>query len=210
MALNDVVAIVCPFTRGSTRSPAGLVVLHYRQAQANDVAQSDSEAYTECADAVIGSWGEGDPSELFAMNTQVGPAEFFGITKPEIGGVGSVTQALNGGTAGDQGVSMRTAAVVSKMTTMRGRHFRGRMYVPAIGEQAQSSGVLIAAAVGYLGIASNALRIVNEAGLASPQFDMVVYSPTLSAAQGQVVSTEVSSFRVRDTLGTIRGRQDVG
>jgi len=209
MALNDVIAIECPFTRGTTRQPAGLVVLHYRQAQANDVAQSDAEAYTECADAVAGSWGEGAPDELYAMNTQVGPCSFYGITKPQIGGVGSVTQALNGGTAADQGVSMRTAAVVSKMTTMRGRHFRGRMYVPAIGEQAQSSGVLVAAAVGYLGVASNALRIVNEAGLASPQFDMVVYSPSLSAETGQIVATEVASFRVRDVLGTIRGRQSV-
>lgn len=121
---------------------------------------------------------------------------------------GATSPALTGGDIGDI-VSRRTAVVVKKLTGLRGRSFRGRMFLPPPTEGRQANGEITPT---YQGIIETWLTdFVQLDDGAGNVFRFTVFSPTLSTfPAGPFIDNPVSNLIVHLTLGSIRGRQDVG
>jgi len=210
MAEQDVVGYVLPFKHDGVFA-LGSLVLHYVQNQANDVGQSDEEAYIEGLRAVAANFTVADRPgvEPWVTNAAIVNPAYFGVTKPTIGAFLPTTVPLPTQGSGTTLGSVRLAAVVSKHTGLRGRSYRGRSYVPGINETAVSQGRIVTDARTYLEQLFDGLRVVNEGGLASPEFQMTVYSATLSKDQSVPVHTPVRSFTVRSIAGSQRRRSRV-
>jgi len=206
MALGDLIAIVQPFEYPDNIE-AAVIVNHYEQTQANDIGQSDQEAYREAANSFAAKIvGLNSNVRWWFTGVKLMEPRFYGVTKPTIGGVGS-PPTLPAGTG--EGLSLRSAIVVQKLSANRGRSYQGRMYLPCVSEVRQEQGILDETFEAQLQTALLNLSTINSAGLASPEFQWRIYSPTLSAAQGSIVATPITRLNVRGVLGTIRNRQRV-
>ena len=124
--------------------------------------------------------------------------ECFGISDP----TASATYVSNtAGTQTGETLPIRSAPVMTKITGLRGRTYRGRTFWPAPGEASQDGGVLLQAWVDVFADAGEELRLYE--GDQMNVYQMVVYSAKLE------IGTRVSNVIVRSTLGSIRGRQAV-
>jgi len=210
MAMNDVIGVVLPF-HVLPGDFLGNLVLHYRQTQDNDVGQSDQQAYAECTNAVLEEFTGGVSGDIPPWSNElalVNP-EFFGVTKPTIGGQVAITENFPTTTDSNPIGSLRAAMVVTKTTALRGRSYRGRAFVPGMKRAYINMGSWAPTATAFVAGRFEAIRIVNEAGLASPEFVMVVYSATQSAKQEAVVATDVEGFIARTQAGSLRRRSRV-
>lgn len=124
--------------------------------------------------------------------------DVLNVTQPQYGNI-----QLSGVTGGlvEQCVSIRAAPVISKRSVLRGRSRRGRMFLMAPTEAQQSGGELNGAAKTLIQTFVNALLIVTPA--TSNIYQAVIWSKVLLEATDQVQNL------VRDTVGSIRGRQKV-
>lgn len=122
----------------------------------------------------------------------------FNVNQPTYMGVAT---SGNPGTGTTEWVGPRVAVVATKRTGLRGRSYRGRMFIPGVQEGQQNAGTLSAGAItNYQAYVDN---LVSMLSLASNQYIMVVYSAKLLTA------TPVSSVNVQNNTGTIRGRKKV-
>ena len=123
----------------------------------------------------------------------------FNIQQPQFGASTEVN--LPGGIAGSS-VALRSAPVITKRTALRGRSFRGRMYMMACPEINQANGVLDAA---YLaGLATLVGKLQTVVG---PTFGGTYNSTVYSAKLG--TNQPINGFEVRQKMGSIRKRQEV-
>ncbi len=106
-------------------------------------------------------------------------------------------------------LSRRSSVVVKKLTGLRGRSFRGRMFLPPPTETRQQNGEINAAFQAII-----EAWMVDFAALtdgASNIFRFSVFSPTLSTfPAGPFIDNIINAVVVHTTLGSIRGRQEVG
>lgn len=123
--------------------------------------------------------------------------DIFNHNQPTFGATFPLGTA--GGSAGES-VALRSAPVVSKRTELRGRSFRGRMFLMAPLEADQSNGVLTGTYRTEIDTFMATLLSVTDAttGLV---FNANVWSETL------LTSTQISSFLLRRTMGGQRKRQ---
>lgn len=101
------------------------------------------------------------------------------------------------------------AAVLSKKTALRGKHYRGRMYIPGVSEDDNVNNALTAGAKTRLDtVATNLLAVVTDA-------NGVTFSPALlSASLWNLVAvppiptvTVLSSITARKQIGTMNSRK---
>lgn len=94
--------------------------------------------------------------------------------------------------------------VVTKQTAQAGRRFRGRLYMPGVEEsQVLDSGIILGAEV-------NAWQASMDALFTSVTSDADVTSFALfhdSSTPNAQVATTITSFRVRNVVGSMRPRQ---
>lgn len=161
------------------------------------VSQSDAEYCEELAievrDTVETEWLPSISDEWSLLRV-----ECHGITNPL---AQSTATSTADGEAVEESVSIRSAPVVTKETGVRGRSFRGRMFLTSITEASQAGGVMSAGLISTIQSFVDALRHLTLTNL--NQYQMVVYSTLLTDG------TKVTSLIVRANLGTIRGRQKV-
>jgi len=209
MAQGDIIALTLDWQYDSDPTGARNVI-HYEQTENNDVGQTDEEAYREGATDLVtvfndaspqGTWKEVTPNVIALTGV-----EFFGITKPEIGG--RVAADVDGGATG-QPISLRSAVIARKDTGMRGRSFAGRIFLPTPSETVQDAGTLTGDAVTAWQTTLNEILELNNPVLRGPAFSAVVYSPTRAAAGMEPFFAAMTGWTVRGTVGTIRNRQDV-
>lgn len=196
---GDVINMVIGGTFGSSATPWSMVK-DYRITAIN-TAGSLSAWLTAVLTTYTGAWVTAllqDLDEQFTFNT----VRAFNRNDP--------TEEANAtvdidGTATDEGLPLRAAVVMLKETGLRGRSFQGRMSFPAIHAAAQDLGLLDAGALALFVAWSGAVRIIGDA---TNQGHMTVYSRTLST-DDVIFNTLVTGYSVRNTLGSIRGRQPV-
>ena len=112
---------------------------------------------------------------------------------------------FNGALTGDV-MPVRSNPVMRKLTLLRGRSYRGRMFLPPIREADQDAGTIVGAHRTALENWVDLLRNLNDG--AGNTWKMCVFSPTLSTFPGgPFISTDVSSVQADLVLGGIRKRQ---
>lgn len=113
------------------------------------------------------------------------------------------TEAGTGGAA-QLGTTPAVAVVVSKVTGLLGRAYRGRIYMPGLREaDVDESGTITGSVVNTYQSAFDALHTALVA-------DSAVNSPALFHSEGTLHAgewTNINSFRVRNIVGTMRPRQ---
>lgn len=129
----------------------------------------------------------------------------IGISNPL---VGVELAAATAGSDTDDYVSVRSAPIVYYSTGLRGRSYNGRNFLLPCGEAQQNGGTMIAS---YL---SSLLAFITGYRRLSQQpstnvYDMTIYSKKLSDQSMTVVSNLVTGWGIRDTMGSLRGRQTV-
>lgn len=122
----------------------------------------------------------------------------FNIDQPTF--EGSASSGNVGGIAGDS-VAIRSAPVVTKLTGFRGRSFRGRTFLPAPLEVDQDGGVITSGHQTVLQTFMDNQRILVHAS--GNRYVAVVYSEKL------ITGTQIGTYEVKLTMGSIRGRQKV-
>lgn len=131
--------------------------------------------------------------------TELDRVDCFNVDQPTFANTAVVNQA---GTVTDPSGSIRAAPVISKKTGLRGRSFRGRMFLPYPTESQTTEGQLEAAFQTNMQSFADDLIIVTD-GTTANQYKLAVRSEFLS------VSTLVTSMIVRSDMGSIRGRKQV-
>lgn len=123
--------------------------------------------------------------------------EVRNITNPVWGAIDPSGQL---GTINDNPVALRSAPVAKKNTGLLGRSNRGRMYLMAPAEQDQNAGNLGNGYVIALGnfLNTDMIQLVSAGGNI---YEAVVYSKLTG------IDNLISNFQVRDTMGSVRGRQ---
>lgn len=152
--------------------------------------------------AVKNAWNGGrDPLKAeYGLLTTFSSVHVNGITDPteetsySVGVRGSgITEAL----------PPRTAPVIRKYTSLRGRSYQGRNYLPRMTEGTVTSGQLNAGAMAAITAFFDQTRFVGPAN--NPFGAEAVYSPTLSVG-GMIVSNSVQRTLVNPYIGTVRRR----
>lgn len=112
-------------------------------------------------------------------------------------------EALSGeiGSSTGDAVPLRNAPVIAKKTALRGKSFRGRMFMMAPSEAQQNSGALTPAYILALQTFIDSLKLVGSIG--GNQYLATVYSETLT------LDNVIENFQVRDIMGTQKSRQKV-
>jgi len=200
MALNDVYQLTMKWDVDG--APMNNVV-HYTQTNDNG-ALTDAETVDLLSqlvsDDVVSDYLPNAPLTL-----DWNGVDGFIVNKPTVAG-GFATNVV--GTTLAQLLPLRSSVVVTKVTALRGRSYRGRFFLPPPGEDVQEKGVITAAYQALIVVFMDIVRSVTDG--AGNSFRMVVYSPTLSPfPETALVATNVDSFIVRSVLGSQRGRQKV-
>lgn len=200
MAIDDIFQCTLKFSSGGQQI---LNILHYVQTvddgsltdqeQADDICELISDVviadYLPKAGTAI-SW---DGCECFILNKPTVAGQ-FNINSP-----GILIEDL---------APLRVSAVAKKGTDVRGRNFRGRMYLPPCTEAQQSGGVLDATYITDMVLYLDNLKDVQNPPV--NDFKMEVYSPTLSDPSMSVfITTRVKTFSINPNTGSQRGRQNV-
>ena len=196
---GDTINIVWSGTFGSSATPWSMVK-DYRITAINN-AGSLSAWLATCAGTYTAAW----TTALLAML-----ADEFTFDRAEAFNRNDLTEGATltidiDGTGNADGLPLRMAAVILKETGLRGRSYLGRMSFPAILGTLQDNGILDDAVVAALTTWAGATRILGDA---TNQGHLTVYSPTLSTPD-IVFNTLVSSYTIRNVMGSIRGRQPV-
>lgn len=151
------------------------------------------ELATEVGDAIVTGY-----LPQLSLEWSLKQVNCFNIDQPAF----SAEQVFgNPGASGSDSLPLRSSVVVKKSTGLRGRSFNGRMFLPATTELEQDDGIITPALKAIIQLFVDDLIILTSP--ASNQWTMAVYSSLLSDG------TVVQNMLVRDTLGTIRGRQKV-
>jgi hypothetical protein len=150
----------------------------------------------DLADKIIANVTTGYMPALETNFTFTG-VEVFNHNAPQFGFQKSASVA--GSVAGNS-LSLRSAPVVSKFTALRGRTYRGRMYLMSPVETEQADGVLTVGYQGTLGGFISSLLNFNGA-IFGANYDAAVWSNKLQSSQG------ITSLLVRPVLGSVRKRQ---
>lgn len=201
MALDDVYQCSVVFT--SPLADGDIInVLHYQLTidttpsselgYASAIASEVEELYRLTLMPLVSDQFTLDRVDVFNLNQ---PLVEFSFSSGTVGG--SILDTLG----------PRNAIVVSKKTGLRGRSFRGRVYILPPLEQDQNGGDLSTgheAAIQSFVDDMIILTIPND-----NEYQLVVYSPTLSTPPGDIQSSLVITMTVRKQLGTIRGRKVV-
>lgn len=176
----------------------GLVVnvLHYEQTVIT-VAKTEPQYCNELA-AEVRNICETDWLPDATDDLTLERVDVFNVDQPTFQGTAS--SGVQGGSVGDS-LSPRQAAVATKLTGLRGKSFRGRMYIPGLSEGDQNAGQIEVATVAKLqtyvdNLISLVLSNANE-------YQQSVYSRKGAAG------TQITTIEVKNDIGTIRGRKKV-
>jgi hypothetical protein len=161
-------------------------------------ATTEQQWMEDLNDAIIADLTS-DYLPLLDNSFQLEKIDTFNINQPTFGT--STVVNLPGGIAGSS-VSLRSAPVITKRTALRGRSFRGRMYMMACPEINQANGVLDAAYIAGLGTLVGKLQTVVGPTFAGT-YNSTVYSAKLDSDQ------PINGFEVRTKMGSVRKRQEV-
>lgn len=201
MALDDVYQ--CSVVFSSPLADGEIVnVLHYRL---SDIVLSGSELGYASAIA-------SELEELYRLSFMPGVSNQFTMDRVNVFNLNQPTIEFSfvSGVVGGQALESlgpRNAIVVSKKTGLRGRSFRGRLYLLPPVEANQIGGSITAAYEAALQLFSDdAIILTIPSG---NQYNLNVYSPTLSTPPLLIVSNDVVTMEVRSQIGTIRGRKVV-
>lgn len=193
MAVNDVYRLA---VIGSGPLGQSLVnVFHYRQ---NDPLIFDTATEDLCQ-AFIST---AQTAFLAAIAAGCGLVRLSarGITNPLEGFDYSYSSPIPGGGLAGDSLPPQTAPVITWVTGLIGRRYRGRtFYWPAV-EAQQADGVLTPGHIGLLTSAATELMEIGN-GVTTSTYTMMVYSRTFS------ISTPVTGFVVRPRLQSQRRRQ---
>lgn len=178
-------------------------VVHYRQTVYDGSTNNPAlcVALLQAIEAVvIADW-----KPTGSANVTLEGLDCFVVNDPTSEGTEAASVA--GDVAGEL-VPLRSSPVAKKNTILRGRSFRGRMFLPPITETQQSGGVIVGSHRTALDDFLEEVRLVDDG--AGNTFRMTVYSPTLSdPAMDVFVDTAIASLTVQVNLGSIRRRQSV-
>jgi len=201
MAIGDVFEVVQTWRSGLASGDIDNV-LHYRV----------SAEVPEAGDADIAQMIATGASEAFSNHLLARASEQLTFSNVAVIGVSTPTFRRDFpfslvGRASSPLISVRSAPVVTKRTDVRGRRFNGRFFLYPPTESDILNGSLINDAIAAINDYLGAILVYRDASIGT--VDLVVYSRTESAEQGEIVSTPVTSLVPRAVLGTIRGRRRV-
>jgi hypothetical protein len=125
-------------------------------------------------------------------NAQITPLDGSGAT---LDTATSGSAGWSGGSSGDY--IPQVSAIIKETTALRGRSFRGRVFLPWVGEGVQASGALISPFAGNLTTAWEGF--VNAL---LPDMELVIASYKLASAEA------VENIRCETETGTQRRRQE--
>jgi hypothetical protein len=200
MAVNDIFEQTWGWTIGTDDANN---VVHFRQTQYDGV--SSRPALCAILNTLVEAGIAADLLTQLSAGISLDTLDCFVVNSDT--DFAASAPALNGSLLGEI-VPHRSAPVVTKTTGLRGRSFRGRMFLPSPIEGQQNGGVMTGAHVANLQTFVDNLRIVDDG--AGNFFRMTVYSPTLSDPGMSVfIDNLINVLIVRPVLGSLRGRQDV-
>ena len=198
MAVNDKYLVTIQYTSGLFTGHAFNVLAF------NTVKQPETITNQQAVQQLLANMGSllsARLKPLLPTQVVISGLRAIGLTDPTFqeDDAVNITGAATGGF-----VSSRAAVVVSLLTGLRGRSYRGRMFIPTPTDVSAENGRLTAtAATAYAAVVRSLLteNVPNASG-----FEMGVYSRKLSKDQGTPVVTKITDIAVRTVLGSIRGR----
>lgn len=202
MAVNNIYRASFEFTNAAATGPM-FFTAHYRT---TNVASpiSDAAEGQEIADELRDNGNTSYVNIISTTFTFVG-VNVIGINKPLVG-----TSAASGlaGLLSSEALPMRSSPVVKLLTGLRGRSFRGRMFLMAPPETEQASGVLIGS---YVSVIENFFGTIQRLSLGASGniYDQTIFSPTLSNPPTTFIDNLVSASVVNTVMGSQRSRQEV-
>lgn len=195
MAVNDVYQATAVYT--SPLVDGDIVnVIHYRLTTLATPKTEDLlclEIAVEIKDTYVNELNPSLPTDL-----TLDRVDCFNVDQP------TFSNSTLSGDAGDvigDALPPRNAPVISKKTGLRGRSFRGRMYLPFLSELQQNGGVITPAAL--VNIQDFADDLIVETAPSSNQWELTVYSAKLGS------DALVTSMVPRSEMGSVRGRKKV-
>lgn len=219
IATGDVIQISCPFGLKTGRIFShNIFNLNVKQAVnnptlgtiASDIAAGMKTIWE--ALSVI-------PGPYFFMRAWGNVFGFFGgvakalTTEAEEAGLNLNIPAMGTGNNYTGLVPLRSAMVVSISTAKKGRSFHGRCYFPAVDEHLQNQGNLGNPVAQANAEAISSLFLFTKSGTGGGagrnNFNLGIWSPTLSKKNNAIVWTPATASNGRDIMGSQRGRQDV-
>jgi len=202
MAVNDIYELALTFTNPGADGDM-VNVLHYRQTE-YDTTSSDAEMLDECMDLLITEI-EDNYMPLLATDFTFARIDGFIVNKPLVG-----TTVASGDSGGDGGeyLPLRSTPIASKITGLRGRSYRGRIFGMSVLEASQNGGGWAATPKATMQTALDGwLELENFLG--TNTWKMTLYSATLSTPPTIYIDNIVTSLPLRQVFGTIKGRQKV-
>ncbi len=201
MALNDVYQASIIFSHPQADGPV-VNVVHYRLDLI--ITPRNEESYCGQLSGEIVTLAVAGIIPSLTANWELEEVVCFNLNQPQF--QASTPSGVTGSNVSPNDLPIRSAPLISKRTGLRGRSFRGRMYLPSITEESQQAGEIIPAEIVILDAYGASLINIVTAGDLN-QFNLEVYSPTLSTPPTIIVATPVATMTTNGVLATIRGRQ---
>lgn len=177
--------------------------LHYRTTEVNSPISNSAEGLEiaqEVADITDDLYL---PSLADAFTFE--RVDVIGITDPLVGQ--TVVVNLPGESANEV-LPFRSAPVVKLLTGIRGRSFRGRVFLMAPAENQQDGGVLGGGTITAIDTYIADLNQLNQQP-STNVYRLTIYSETLSSPPTTFIDNLVATRLVNPTLGSQRRRQEV-
>lgn len=201
MAVNEIYRASFEFTNPSADGSL-FTTAHYRTSAVSTPISNSAEGQ-EIADDLVADV-VADYLDLIEDTFTFVGVNVIGITDPLVG-----VSASSGspGLLTTESLSMRSAPVVKLLTGIRGRSFRGRMFLMAPTEANQDGGVMGSAYITDLDTFMASIEVL--VGASSNVYRQTIYSPTLSTPPTIFIDNLVTEAVVNPTLGSQRSRQTV-
>lgn len=202
MAVNDVYQIAAVFNNPNADGDI-VNVYHYRQTSYDGVS-SEVAMLISCMNFL--------EQELAANYMPLVATDFtfarlvgFIVNNPIYG---STLSSGTAGSAAGEYLPIRTAPVATKNTSLRGRSYRGRLYLlPPMEADQNGGGWITSAKAAVQGVLDNLLELVDV--VQGNTFKMTVYSAELSTPPSLIIDNVVTSITLKQVFGSVRGRQRV-
>ena len=206
MQQGDVIEVTAT-AHDSTSSTTFSMVHHFRvTAHSGDIAAwlgKVATAYVAALNKTPTTPGRRNLLSMYPTTTSFQRLTAFNLDTP----TESASQAITGqGTDAAQAYNPRAAALLSLVTGVRGRSYRGRLYYPPFSEVTVASGGTIDSTVVPVWTAfGEDIKVLGDAG---DNGNLVVYSRKLSTT-GIVFNTVVTSVLARSQLASQRRRRRI-
>jgi len=201
MAVNDIFAMsmVYDVVGGSGEF---VNVLHFRQTAYDGL--SSQSAIGISFSGLVDLIAQAHYLPTLSTSITLDRIDWFIVNSPLVGG--SSASGVAGAIATEL-LPLRSAPVVKKITELRGRSYRGRIFLMPELESNCAGGVLTPARIGFLQPYVDALLSISDG--AGNTLQSTVYSPTLSTPPTSYLDNIVQSHQIQAVMGSIRGRQEV-